>query len=236
MLTERSVTELGVLLSTVHPGQRIRAHTLLRHRVKDPAVADLLRDPSGLAHAVTTVPALSEIACAGAEAGTDTVIILRRRFDPWERSRAVVDLNNLFWTIAPETVSAVFRELRRCGVGIITGIGDANLPFVAREGFLEELRTVTDDLLLAPGGTPADGIILERARLDQAIILSNDMFRDWRRTSSWCRRNIHRLRVPVIAARKPGVEPPFSFGPAAIELRNPPISPGPRAPTNLDRF
>ncbi|TVR74753.1 MAG: hypothetical protein EA427_00680 [Spirochaetaceae bacterium] len=91
---------------------------------------------------------------------------------------------------------------------------------MAQEGVLSMLRETLDDLVLAPAGTPADRIILDMAKEEKGFILSNDMFRDWRRRSSWCKRNIHRLRVPLIS--RADVEEAFSFGEPGVELRSPP--------------
>ena len=227
------IAELRTHLLTVHQGQRVRLNTLLRRRIESARVGALLRDREELIHHLNREPALAELVCTGAlEAGADTgaaTLILRRRFSREERQRAVVDLNNLIWTLSPAVIVRVLEELRRCGVHSIHGVGDANLPFLADPEVMELLREALDTLTISPGGTPADLIILEDAERNGSIIVSSDMFRDWRRSSPWRRRNIHRLRVPVVS--RAGLEDEFSFGEAGVELRAAP--PAPPAPSPL---
>lgn len=220
LLDEVELRELRAHLLSVHPGQRVRLNTLLRRPVQSSRVERLLRDREALRAAVGAISSLCAIVCTGCLEGEDESLILRRRFDPEERVRAVIDLNNLLWTVTPEVLQRALLELRRCGVEVLHGIGDANLPFLVSEGVLGMLRETLDTLALAPGGTPADQLILRAAEREKSLILSNDMFREWRRTSSWCRRNIHRLRVPLL--HRPHSERGYSFGEAGIELSSPP--------------
>ena len=217
----RAVRELEQLCASVHPGKRIRPVTLLRNRIEFPEVRALLRNFSAFRNAVETMRGLSSLACTGLPDPDGPPIVLRRRFAPEERRAAVLDLNNLVWSLEESRICLVVEELRRCGVESVQGVGDANLPFLVDPGTLAEIRSVLDGLVLAAGGNPADGIILDEAETRRAMIVSNDMFRDWRRTSAWRRRNIHRLRVPVTLS---GLgDRSFSLGEPGLELRSPPL-------------
>ncbi len=217
-MNDDAIAELESVLRKTHPGKRIRPATLLRYRIVCREAADLLRKPRDLAIAINTTPPLSAVACADPEpCDGGTPIILRRRFLGEERRRALLDLNNLVWTLEPEMLITVIGALRQFGVTLLHGVGDANLPYQVDRDVLDKLRSTLDSLEIAPGGTSADGIILDRAEEMGAMIVSNDMFRDWRRTSPWRRRNIHRLRVPVV--RDDRESDRFSFGDVAIELR-----------------
>lgn len=208
--------ELAELLRTVHPGQRVRCNTLLALRISDPLVEAVLRNREWLSSVACDWFGHRVIAEAICAEGT---VILRRRLSQDERSRAVVDLNNLVWTVEPARAVVVLETLRRYGVGHITGVGDANLPYLVSRLHLETLGTACDLVEIAPGGVSADGLILERARDVPSLVVSNDTFRDWRRTAKWCRRVLWRVRVPV--ARDPSMPEGFSFGDIGVELRSP---------------
>lgn len=216
-----ALSELAAVLESVHPGKRIRTGTLLRGPIVHPAVEMVLRDPSLLISLVESVPVLSAVACFGILKTEDSPVVLRRRFSRWERTRAIVDLNNVIWTLEADRLVTVISELRRYGVNRIVGVGDANFPHLISAGQYSAVRARLDALHIAPHGTPADPIILTHAELENAMIVSNDMFRAWRRSSPWRRRNIYRLRVPVV--RAPGTDSGFSFAEPGLELQSPPL-------------
>ena len=202
------------LVAPVHPGTRIRLITLRknlsqrgtrRHREIDADVSvglsELLCDPERFSDVVVHDARLTRLLFrdrAGAW--------WRRRFSAQERTRAIVDLNNSYWTLAgpravEETgvrvavIEPLVTELRELGVATLIGVADANLRYLVDRSV--ELEGMLDELVVAAGGTPADGEILDRAERRPALIVSNDRFRDWKRGSPWRRRNIERLRVPV---------------------------------------
>lgn len=214
--------ELARLIESVQPGQRVRPARLLQNRISCGELRDLLRVPGALVRAVASSGRLSRLACTGTLPGPSPgeLVCLRRRFSPGERLGAVVDLNNLLWTLGYAAAPGVIQALRDYGVRNMLLLADANvLELISREE-LSALEALVQKVEVVPRGTPADLRILERAEEDPALIVSKDMFRDWRKTSSWRRRTIWRLRVPL--ERTPGGAREFSFGEVQVELADPP--------------
>ena len=213
--TRRMGDAICDLVAPVHPGARIRLMTL-RKSLSRPAarlqreidvtvgggLSEALRDPVRFSDLVLHDTRLTRVLFRDR-----TGAWWRRRFSAQERTRAVLDLNNAYWTLAgPRAVGSnlglrvaviepLVAELRRLGVVTLIGVADANLPYLVDRS--TELEETLDELVIVAGGTPADGEILDRAERHPSLIVSNDRFRDWKRSSRWRKRNIERLRVPI---------------------------------------
>lgn len=182
-----------------------------------------------LARAGITISTWSELPpCAAALVVFDTDgVPIRRRWTPEERSAAVIDLSNMAWTArhrasdAPLSLShlpALVMALRSFGVGAVHAVADANLPHIASDWEVWSAWTSRDahvTVEVVPGGTTADDVLLTRAEERGCLVVSNDMFRSWRRTRPWRRHSLWRLRLPVNAVPH---EPWWDFGTYRAEL------------------
>ncbi|MEX2443905.1 MAG: hypothetical protein WD492_09885 [Alkalispirochaeta sp.] len=235
------------MVQSHRPGQIISRNTLriaLGRGIAGRPTEDLLAlfsDQQALCEALARDRAMRELAYRREDGRW-----ARRRWSIDERLRGVLDLNNLVWTfrygastevpcVAPlfDLVS-YFRSL---AVERLIGIADANIAHtVADPELLSQLAPLLDRMRIAPAGVPADELILTAAE-DAApqggtLIFSNDLFRQWRKSSAWRRRNIWRILVPV---RPPGTyegnsaERQFDLGDPGSELCDPP-------PGELDRL
>ncbi|WP_143559183.1 hypothetical protein [Alkalispirochaeta americana] len=220
-LRNETEQELFRLIETVQPGQRVRTSRLLQNRISCGKVRDILRTPGALVRAVKDSPGLSRLACTGVLPGLPRQeLCLRRRFSPRERRGAVVDLNNLLWTLDYATLLRVLETLQAFGVHNLALVADATIYGLISREELASLADRVQEVEVVPSGTPADLRILERAEAGPALIVSSDMFRDWRKSSSWRRRTIWRLRVSL--QRNPDAWRGFSFGDSEVELADPP--------------
>jgi hypothetical protein len=239
---------LARLVTGVRPGQPVTgaalAFELRRGTVGIPsealrALLDGLADPAFRTQLLSDHPLLRGLTYRYVDPSTGVVSFRRRRWTREERRGAVVDISNLLWTfrrratgepprLAP--VVAAVGSLRKQGLETLVGVGDANLLHVAVDpGTAEPLERVLDRLVLAPPGIPADPILLDIARDLDILIISNDTFREWRRSSAWRRREIWRRRIPL----KPHPEDPagsYHLGDAGWELLDPPGQDCPAAP------
>lgn len=203
----------------VHPGQTVKTATL--------AHGGLIIEPDTLREAVRTDPA-----CRAAAYCSPNGRVVRRRLQPAESGQALIDLNNVAWTLRARTntvgppvarLVAVVAALRALGVIWVGGIGDANLSYaVADPDALSTLERELDLYRLAPRGTRADELLLAEADARGAWILSNDRFRDWKKSGGRKRRDLWRLTFGI-AARADG----FDLGELAEELTHEPCEQAP---------
>lgn len=219
------------LICMVHPGQRLRLNTLrvLAARSGLHNVEQALASPAAFVEVIERSAELGCLVVRDAQGAW-----WRRRWTAAERGSVVVDLSNVLWTcrsrdpvsgdssdappgrvLRASSAVPVLHRLAALGLGPIHLVADHSLPSMLRDpAGLADLQKVADSLTVAPPGTPADPLLFELAREHPCLILSNDRFRDWRRSSSWHRRTLHRIRIPFVA--------PDSFGEAEAELLNPP--------------
>lgn len=206
------IDDLVRRIEATGPGKRVRLATI-RRGMKDPPRE--LFDPELFSRAVTDEPALRTLLYRDRHGAW-----WRRRFLGEERRRAVLDLSNLFWTIGgteAEALAPLLEYLGDLGIVRTIGVADANLPYSVRN--FDGLRHVLDELVPVSGGEPADPTILDRAERERALIISNDRFRDWKKSSRWRRRNIERLRCPLTYRAENCGPARFDLGRAADELR-----------------
>ena len=235
--------QLFALVSALAPGRRVTGNALrvdVARGVVGKPTAELtavLVDPAALARAFD---AYAGFACLVFRVSSEGYV--RRRWSREERRGAVIDLNNLVWSVGSESVRPVLCRLRSLGLGALVGVGDANLPYVWHEATQEALALGLDELHVAPSGTPADTLILALAEDRDLLVVSNDRFRDWRGGRRWRRRHLWRLRLPVHPTTVPpyphlekaGSEPWFDFGEAGCELLDaPPDDAAVCAPENI---
>jgi hypothetical protein len=246
-----SIADLARVVAQVRPGHPVTTAALTlelrRGAVGKPSdglrsLMERLADPAFRARLFTEAPLLRQLTyrCDGAAPGEKA--FRRRRWTREERRGAVVDLSNLLWTFrrratgeAPRLapVIAAIAWLRHRGLDQLIGVGDANLLHVAVDAddpeSVHHLEDALDRLVLAPGGVPADPILLDIARDADLLIVSNDTFREWRRSSTWRRREIWRRRVPL----RPHRDDPagsYDLGEAGWELLDPPEQDCPPTP------
>lgn len=226
-LSDPAIAELVELLRRVKPGQRVRMPTLLREKIRHPEVEELLRCPTALQSLSEENLSIARLVCVEEQPASGDVLVVRRRLSRAERLHAVIDVSNVVWTVGAENFPRVVSALRAGSIRSVTGIADANLPFVVDHAYLRPVREACDQFVIVPGGVSADQIILETAQSQPGVIVSGDVFRAWRRTSPWRRRNIWRLRVPVIRTAGQGGNWIFSFSDVGLELRLHPLIDGP---------
>ncbi|MFP4152894.1 MAG: hypothetical protein ACLFR8_00715 [Alkalispirochaeta sp.] len=208
MATIETTALLGRLLEEIHPGQRVHPRTLRRLAgrkrwdTREPAVRtvlDLLQNDAKTVHRITGDAVLRKLVVPFGDTA-----LLRRRLNPLERSRAVVDVNNVVWSVGGgerrlSSLYGLVAHLRRLGIREVIGVADANLPFVVGdEESLEAVHGLFDRFETVPAGTPADARILRVLTLEPGIVVTNDRFRDWRRTAPIRRSDLQRLLAPFI--------------------------------------
>ncbi len=126
------------------------------------------------------------------------------------RNSAVIDINNLIWTLSRPSAGVPRRlavllpliaELRRIGIGAVFGVADAKKFYLVDDAPARaEIEPALDEFHIAPAGEPADRMILTLARERDAWIVSNDHFREWKKRDRWVKRNAWRRRVTVSPA------------------------------------
>lgn len=199
-------------IEAIGSGKRLRLATL-RRDVPDPGPE--LGDPILFAALVESEPRLRRLLFLSRDGSW-----WRRRFGEEERERAVLDLSNVAWTIGATeagSIGLLVELLGELGVERCIGVADANLPH--RISDFDRLHQLLDELLVVDGGTPADPTVLDRAEQEGALIVSNDRFRDWKKSSAWRRRNIERLRCPLSYLLGSDGSPVIDLGLAEDELR-----------------
>ena len=111
----------------------------------------------------------------------------------WRRKRSirrwvVVDGSNvMYWKTAKpqlDAVSDVVTALTNTGWSVVI-VFDANAGYLVSDRyrhdsyFAKALGLPTGQVMVVPKGTPADPFILKAARLYQATVVTNDLYRDW---------------------------------------------------------
>ncbi len=152
----------------------------------------------------------------------------RRRWNRPERRRAVVDLSNLAWTFRVKgsrpTVAAllpVVAFLRSLNIEEIHGIADANIRHVVDDpDSISELAVALDELTIVEARQPADPAIIDTALRWGSLIVSNDRYREWKRSSAGRRRAVWRIVVPLRPAAHNRSDI-YDLGEPGAELRDP---------------
>lgn len=108
----------------------------------------------------------------------------------------IVDGSNvMYWhnnTPDLASVKHVVQELRNKGMLPIIGF-DANAGYLTQKRYLgpahlaRQLGVSKAQVFVAPRGTPADPLILKRAKSMKARVVTNDRFRDWEDTYPFLR-------------------------------------------------
>jgi hypothetical protein len=95
-------------------------------------------------------------------------------------------------------IKYVVDELMSRGYNDITIIADASLSKAAED------RHVLDELpkevlyLVAPPDVTADEFLIDNAKKDKCLIITNDLFRDWKKKDKWIEINIDKIRVSFV--------------------------------------
>ena len=132
-------------------------------------------------------------------------MIVHRWFTPLERKTAIVDISNVAWQNRNEdagekatlnNVLILLKALSALSFETVIGIADASLPHQIDEAErVEELRSVME-LTLTPANQSADPHILEVARKRNAVIITNDKYREWIELDPWNQENVPRVLFP----------------------------------------
>lgn len=210
-------------LRNVHPGQRIHRNMMEKYLPHHSSrLLTLLEDDEQIQELVC--PLVDIYSPSERSHDRYTFPLLRRRFSMSERTCAVVDLNNLSWTIRPETIPNLLEDLYEWGVTRQHIVADANIHERLSTDLLQFLAHApyAVEVTIAPTGVPADRIILEHVRQEESFVVSNDTFRDWRKTFPDLRRSLWRRRVPVTRTREEESVHGYTLGDAGIELANAP--------------
>lgn len=197
---------LREIVLQVHSGQVVYPRTLRLHfgrrkwNIHDGDVASLrtlLSDDDAVRQRLSS-PAFRDLIV-----GTDDGSLLRRQLSNEERRRAIVDVNNVVWTLrsaAPSiaSIDEVLRYLRERGVTSIIGVADANVRYVVADpDRIDDVVSRFDDFVYAESGTPADERIIEIAAGIPSFIVSNDRFREYRKRNGRPRSNLWRVLATI---------------------------------------
>jgi len=95
-------------------------------------------------------------------------------------------------------IKYVVDELMSRGYNDITIIADASLSR-ASEGS-QVLKELPKEVayLVAPPNVTADEFLIENAKKDKCLIITNDLFRDWKKKDKWIKSNIDKIRVSFL--------------------------------------
>lgn len=87
------------------------------------------------------------------------------------------------------------HELKRRGFNDIAVIADASLRHrLEDKNKLNELKKITE-YMEAPAETPADIFILQYVKQEHCLLVSNDLFREWKLTDPWVALNLDYYRI-----------------------------------------
>lgn len=127
----------------------------------------------------------------------------RRNFKTKERKCAVLDINNILLYRSEEyqgingsfvLVENLITKLRNLGIKRIVGFSDANIRHIVTDTEFEQMKSILDLFKIADSGIPADIYILDYARQNPSIIVSNDQYNDYKDgRHSWNMENLPRV-------------------------------------------
>lgn len=204
------------LVTSIHPGQTVYPRTLrtlfARQRRRGTSedirtLKRILTDDRAVATALLDHAVAGDLVFIG-----DDGVIYRRLISREEAKRAILDINNLVWSLNSQTpriaaVASVVERLRALGVDEIVGVADANIVHTVVDA--EEIDAVAaslDRYEVVERGETADRRVIEIAQEGHGFVVSNDRFRDWRRHDGWVRSDLWRLRVPCVIGRSGELE------------------------------
>lgn len=122
------------------------------------------------------------------------------------KTKIYIDASNVaFHQPTGETRSAFFRniklvvkELKAMGFIGITVIADASLRHKAKdEEYLRDIKKLVT-YNEVPANTSADDFLIQSARSERCLIVSNDTFTDWKIKDRWIANNIDFIRQPFL--------------------------------------
>lgn len=94
-----------------------------------------------------------------------------------------------------ENVILVVNELKKRGFTAITVIADASLRYrIEDKDRLQELKKLVN-FIEAPAENQADIFILQLVKKEHCLLISNDVFRDWKLLDPWIALNIDYYRI-----------------------------------------
>ena len=124
---------------------------------------------------------------------------------PVSTSTAIVDGSNVAWgegsreegdTPQVKNLESVLFALQDEGFEKIVTIVDASLKHEIDEPEFFEGLGKDFEILEVPGGTSADEFILKELIRENARVITNDKFEEWKQQDPWLKKNIDRFRVP----------------------------------------
>lgn len=133
--------------------------------------------------------------------------------------KIVLDGTNIALLHGPAKTELRYPLAIACELGLrgarVSCFFDANTPYLisdVREMQRPAFDTLThsppwaDCFHVVPGGTQADEIILENAKRDGALVISNDRFKDRARAHRWIYKRRHGLYIANDLLQVPGLD------------------------------
>ncbi len=101
----------------------------------------------------------------------------------------------------------IVDELKSRGFSEIVAIADASLRHHAVDYHVLSQLKKEINYYEVPSHTTADEFIIENARREKCLIISNDTFSDWKRKDKWIAHNIDYIRIPFLIAENKATMP-----------------------------
>lgn len=121
------------------------------------------------------------------------------------KTKIIIDASNVARFSMGETHTARLKfikimadDLKSKGFTEIIAIADASLKHIVTDGKILEQLKKEINFCETPSHTSADEFIIENARNEKCLIVSNDNFNDWKIKDKWIANNIDSVRIPFI--------------------------------------
>ncbi len=130
------------------------------------------------------------------------------------RAKVYIDASNVARSNSVDDNSARFKnlkividELNSKGFTDIVAIADASLRHLADDQHL--LSQIKKDINYyeVPSHTSADEFLIEHARNEKCLIVSNDTFNDWKIKDKWIANNMDYIRIPFLITENKATMP-----------------------------
>jgi len=135
----------------------------------------------------------------------DEAAFLRILDKPANNTVVIVDGSNVAWgdgsreegdTPQAKNLELVLGALQDEGFEKIISIVDASLKYEIDEPEIFDRPGKNFEILEVPGGTSADEFILKEMVRQNARVITNDRFEEWKQQDPWLDQHVERFRVP----------------------------------------